>query len=288
MSSRALLNIGLLLALALLVLVVVYEPGREPALEPTPLTGLQPTDITRLTLARSDQEDLRLYRAATHWYLEGTPSLRAEASQVRQLLRLVREPVQRCYAAADLDLARIGLGTEATRVLFNDQVELRFGSTDPLDDLRYVQFGEQVCLLRDFYQHLVKASAEQWISRRLLPGDEAIVALELPELSLQRDADGQWQLRPEPPDVDSDAVIALVERWRHAAALRVERAGLREPGLWVRIALEGQQAPVEFQLRQVGDDWRFLRSDLGLEYRVADYTARQLLQLAPTENAATP
>ena len=288
MASRALLNLGLLLALALLVLLLVYEPGREPAGEPAPLTGLRATDITGVTLARAGREELRLYREGEDWYLDGDPPLLAEASQVRQLLRLVREPVQRQYAAADLDLARLGLGAEAARILFDEALELRFGATDPLDNLRYVQRDDQVYLIRDFYQHLVAAQAGHWISRRLLPGDAAIQALELPDLALRRDEAGHWQPRPERPDLDSDVLVALVERWRQASALRVERAGLREPGLWVRVGLEGRDPPVEFQVRQVGDEWRFLRADLGLEYRLDDHTARRLLQLVPEINETTP
>jgi hypothetical protein len=285
MSTRTLLNVGLLLALALLVLLVILEPGRAPEAEPESLTDLRTTDITRIDLAQGDQEPLRLYREGEHWYLDEDPPLRAESAQVRQLLRLAREPAQRSYAAADLDLARIGLGPDAHRVLFNEQVKLRFGTTDPLDGLRYVQRDGQVSLVNNYYQHLVEAGAGHWISRRLLPGDQAIVALELPELNLHRDADGHWQLQPEQPDISSDAIVALVERWRHATAHRVERSEPREPGLWVRIGLEGLDAPVEFQLRQVGDDWRFLRTDLGLEYRVADQAARRLLQLSPHDPA---
>ena len=288
MSRRALLNLGLLLALALLVLLVIFEPGREAETGPVPLTDLRTTDITRISLAHGDEEPLRLYREGEHWYLDGDPPLQAESAQVRQLLRLAREPAQRRYAAADLDLARIGLGPDAHRVLFNEQVELRFGTTDPLDGLRYVQRDGQVSLVNNHYQHLVESGAGHWISRRLLPGGDAIVALELPELNLHRDVDGHWQLQPEQPDIGRDAIVALVERWRHATAHRVERSGLREPGLWVRVGLEGLDAPVEFQLRQVGDDWRFLRTDLGLEYRVADHTAQQLLRLIPNVNESTP
>ncbi|MCW9057443.1 MAG: DUF4340 domain-containing protein [Gammaproteobacteria bacterium] len=288
MGSRTLLNLGLLLALALLVLLVIFEPGREPDTGPSPLTALGIADIHRIQLARGEETPRLLYREGEHWYLDGNPPLEAETAQVRQLLRLAREPAQRRYAATNLDLARIGLGPDAHRVIFNDEVELRFGTTDPLDGLRYVQRDGEISLVRDFYQHLVEANAEHWVSRRLLPGGQAIVALELPELKLHRDAEGRWQLQPEQPDIGSDAIIALLERWRHANALRVERSEVREPGLWVRVRLEGQETPVEFQLRQVGDDWRFLRTDLGLEYRVADHTTRQLLRLSPAVNETTP
>jgi hypothetical protein len=287
MSRRALLNLGLLLALAVLVLLAVYEPGREPAPEARPLTTLSATDIERIELLRSDKPEVRLYREGEHWYLAGAPPLRAEASQVRQLLRLGRETVLRQYAAAELDLVRVGLDESASRLRFNDRIELRFGATDPLDGHRYVQQGDQVQLVRDNYRHLVEAPREHWIDRRLLPEDQAIVSLDLPDLSLRRGADGHWQLTPELPEITSDAVITLVDRWRHAFAQRVEQAGEREPGIRVQVGLEGRDLPVEFQLRQVGDDWRFLRTDLGLEYRVSDYMALQLLQL-PAERETTP
>lgn len=289
MSRRALLNLGMLLALAVLVLLAIYEPGREITPEAGPLTPLTSADIDRIAVLRPGKPELQLYREGQHWYLAGDPPLRAEGSRVRQLLRLARETVQRQYAAAELDLTRIGLGETAARLRFDDRIELRFGDTDPLDHHRYVQLGEQVYLVLNHYQHLVEAPRDQWISRRLLPGEPAIVSLELPEQSLRRDVDGHWRLEPEQPGIGSDTIVALVAHWQQAEALRVEQTGAREPGIGVRVGLEGEDAPVEFQVRQVGDDWRFLRTDLGLEYRVADYTARQLLQLAPVaEHENTP
>ena len=284
MSRRALLNLGLLLALVVLVLLAVYEPGREPAPEASPLTTLSAADIDRIELLRSDKPGVLLYREGEHWYLAGEPPLRAEASQVRQLLRLARETVLRQYAAAEIDLARVGLDESASRLRFDDRIELRFGATDPLDDHRYVQQGDQVQLIRDNYQHLTEAPREHWIARRLLPEEQAIVSLDLPDLSLRRDADGHWLLEPEQPDIDSDAITALVEQWRLAEALRVARGEAREPGIRVLVGLQGVTPAVEFQVRQVGDDWRFLRTDLGLEYRVSDHTALQLLRPTPTHD----
>lgn len=288
MTTRTWLNLGLLLALALLVLLVIREPGREPAREPVPLTGLQVPEIHRVELARGGREDLRLFREGEQWYLENDPPLPAQASLVRQLLRLAREPAQRQYAVQDLDLERLGLGADAPRLRFNDGVELRFGATDPLDDLRYVQAGDRVYLIRDYYQYLVAGNTDQWISPRLLPEGVTIASLELPALSLQRDERGQWRLQPEQPDLGSDAIVALVEGWQQARAQRVTRAGAGEPGALARIGLEGQEQPVEFQVRQVGDDWHFLRPDLGLEYRMDEPSARRLLQLVPEVNETTP
>lgn len=288
MATRAWLNLGLLLALALLVLLVIREPGREPARDPVPLTGLQVPEIHRVELARGGREDLRLFRAGEQWYLDNDPPLPAQASLVRQLLRLAREPVQRQYDARDLDLERLGLGADAPALQFNDGMELRFGTTDPLDDLRYVQAGDRVYLIRDYYQYLVAGNPDQWISPRLLPEGAAITSLELPALSLRHDEQGQWRIQPEAPDLGGDAIVALVEGWRQAHAQRVTRAGAGAAGELVRIGLEGQGRPVEFQVRQEEADWLFLRPDLGLEYRISAELARRLLQLVPNANATTP
>lgn len=287
MTTRTWLNLGLLLALALLVLLVIREPGREPASEPAPLTGLQVSEIHRVELARGGREDLRLFREGERWYLENDPPLPAQASLVRQLLRLAREPAQRQYAVQDLDLERLGLGAGAPRLRFNDGMELRFGATDPLDDLRYVQAGDRVYLIRDYYQYLVAGNADQWISPRLLPEGAAVTSLELPALSLQRDEQGQWRIQPEAPDLGSDAIVALVEGWQQAHAQRVTRAGAGAPGTRVRIGLEGQAQPVEFQVRQAGEAWHFLRPELGLEYRMDEPSARRLLQPVPDTDATT-
>lgn len=282
MTSRAGLNLLLLLALAGLALVVVFEPGRESEAPPPPLTDLEAAQIRSIRLQRPPRPELTLTRAGDHWNLQGDTPLRVDGARVEQLLRLAGETPLRSYPAGELPAERIGLGGDAAQVTFNDAVVLRFGTTDPLDHQRYVQVGDRIYLIPNRYQPLVEARREFWLSRRLLPPDSRILSLALPGLTLTRDDRGHWQPEPDAPDLTTDALVELVQRWERAEALEVLTGPARdEAGTVIRIRLEGRDTPIAFRLRQEGDDRLFLREDTGLAYRFGDYQARQLLQPQP-------
>ena len=287
-GSRTLLNLALLLALAALALVVVYEPGRDSAPAPAPITRLTPADIHHIQLQRPGRADLTLERVDGQWRIAGTQAYPAADFPVRSLLRLASTPALRHYPAGELDLGRIGLGEDASRVRFNQDTEIRFGATDPLDDNRYVQVGEQVSLIQNRFQHLLEGGIESWISRRLLPPDRPIEAIELPDLRLHKTGEGHWRAEPEPPGIASDALLALVEHWRQAQAAAVQRHEGDGQGDRVRIWLQGADAPLEFRLQEAGDDRLLIRPDLGLAYRLGAYRAAELLQLTPAAAPARP
>ena len=178
------------------------------------------------------------------------------------------------------------VGEDAVQLTFNETTVLRFGGTDPLDGHRYVQTGEQVHLIPNRYQPLLEARREFWLSRRLLPQDARIVLLTLPDLTLRRDNEGHWQPEPEDPELGTDELVALIQRWERSEALAVNRdTGTATGGAQVTVHLEGREAPVRFAIRTDGEDRLFLRPDLGLAYRLADQQARRLLEPHPVMEA---
>ncbi len=288
LNKRNLLNLSLLLALAILGLLVIYEPGRAPAPEATAITTLGITDIRHIRLQRPGQADLELKRDDDQWIITGTPTYPAADSPVRSLLQLAEAPVLRHYAVQDLDLDKIGLTDSASRVTFNQDTVILFGGTDPLDDNRYVQVGDRISLIQNRFQHLLEGGIEQWISRRLLPKDSAIEAIELPNLRLHKTGDSGWQLEPEQPDIDTDAMVALVERWQQIRAIGVRLHEGATQGPEVHIQLQGQADPIRFYIQEAGEDRLFIRTDLGLAYRLSAYQATELLHFTASATPAAP
>lgn len=283
MTTRTLLNLLLLAGLLVLGLLIHFESGRDADADARFLAPLDAAAIDTIRLQATGRPPLTLERQGDTWRHAEPPHWRADAFAVRTLLRLAQERAQRSYAGAELDLDKLGLAPPRARLWFN-QVEIAFGATDPLDELRYVQLGERVYLIQDLYQPLVAGNSNQWISRRLLAEGASIRGLVLPAFTLQRAVDGHWHVTPEQAQLGSDALQGLVERWRQATALSVTPATPDTAPASLRVELADRTLP--FAARPDGDQWILHHPDLGLDYHLSAHTAAELM-LTPDQSATT-
>jgi hypothetical protein len=224
MSTRTLLNLVLLLAALALALVAYFKPGVKPVEAPRPITTrLAPESAGSITVERLNRDPLTFSKRDGRWFLLADKrELPAADFQVRALLRLLEATATRQYPAGSLDLASLGLEPPQARVTMDD-IDFRFGTTDALENRRYVQVADTVYLVDDQYQHLLNADWPNFVSRQMLEGRGAITRLELPNMTLTYSDDGYWRLDPEREGVGADALQTLVENWQNATALLTRR-----------------------------------------------------------------
>ncbi len=281
MNKRLLLNVVMVLGVGLLTWVAVNKPGQTPAPETSALTTLDAAQVKHLIITRSDAA-VELQRRDDSWWLLGEPDIPADPVQMENLLRVLSVKPARSYAAVDLDLAQLELAPAAIQVRF-DELVLKFGGTEPLQGLRYVEIGDRVYLIGDNYQNILQGKRAQLASRKLLPADADIVAITLPDLRLSKQDDGSWKIDPDAEMISADTAHKLVRAWSNASALWVRDYQPADGGKRVIIEL-ADNATIEFELRQSERDVVLARPDLGLQYNIPEYSANQLFKL---EQAAT-
>ena len=166
LRRRWLINLalfGIALALAL-----VARLDQDRAGLASRLTALAATDIEHLTLLRPGQPTVRLQRQGDDWHMtEPFPAL-ADATLIDKLLPITSATVHRTLPAAALDLPQVGLEPALIRLQLDD-LELRFGRTEPIANQRYVQIGDMVHLIDDRHLPQLLATAADYASKRLLP-----------------------------------------------------------------------------------------------------------------------
>lgn len=275
MNKRLLLNLSLLIGVLALIAVVYFKPGIETPPALPPLTTLDSAQIKRIDIVRG-KTTLTLERRADGWWIAGDKPVAADEVQVETLLGLAGAVPVRSYAVGELDPAKIGLATPET-VLRLDATEFQFGATDPLQGLRYVRIGDRVHMIMDRYQNILQGQRTQLASRRLLPANADIVAVELPGLKLTKN-DKAWTVEPANDTLSADAPQKLIDAWKRASALWVrsyQKAASSKP---VTVTLADGQKLV-FELRQAEGETLLARPDLGLQYQLPEETAQPLLKL---------
>ncbi len=281
MSSRTLLNLVLLVTVALLAGVVLWEPGLRGPAPPDRLSHIPARDIRQIAISRPAQADVRLQRRDTRWHLVEPIALPANELRVRSILRVLNATSHGRMRAASQDLERFGLAAPKASLVL-DQLRLDFGDSEPLDGRRYVRLGDTVHLTDDDTLHQLTTSAASLVHDGPLGPDPQPVAIWLAETSLRLE-DKRWILAPERPTVGADAILRLVDAWRQAQAISVRTAAAPgADGKTVRVELAGAHRVLEFQALESEHDLILVRPDVGVQYHLPQPSADRLLRLKGT------
>jgi hypothetical protein len=277
MKSRWLLNLGLALLIAGLVLVVLYKPGRREA-APAPLTTLAPDTIGEIRVERREREAIVLTRADGGWRMTAPVKARANRHNVESLLRLVSAPGESRLPGA-ADLKPFGLDPPQAVVRLGNE-EIALGSLHPLHNQVYARYRGAVYLIPAHSQAAAGFGYAQFLDTRLIEENRKPVAFRLPGFALTL-KDGTWQRAPAVKDLSSDRINDFVREWRHATALSVERAGGGKPAAWIEVTFEGEDKAKTLRLGVVSHKPEFIlrRHDEGLEYHFPEESGQRLLNL---------
>ena len=166
-KRRWLINLGLCVIALGLAFAASLE--RKHELSATTLTAMQPDAIQSLSIQRPGEPLIRLIRDdGTGWRMLEPFAEPATDAAIGKLLPISATFVHRTIPAAAVDLHQLGLDPPLIS-LHLDDLELRFGATEPVDERRYVQIGDMVHLIDDRYLPQLLATAEHYVDRRLLP-----------------------------------------------------------------------------------------------------------------------
>lgn len=282
------LNLALLLLVVLLGLLAIYEPGLEEAPDTPPLLDLAREEIGQITIRRQGQEDVELKRAADgSWQLLQPLQVAASDYRIDSLLRITGTKSLASFPADSERLAQYHLEQPKVTLVLNNDTEIHFGDSTPLDHRRYVLLGNRVHLISDtHYYHLV-GEYTTYIRPQPLPEGASITALHLPELSLAW-RDERWQLEPAPETYSADQITRLLDAWRYASAIQVKRYD-GKGGEAISVQLKGMEEPLNFLLSARSPDLVLARPDLQIEYHFPEASAEELLALpAATRDEGEP
>lgn len=276
MSSRTLLNLALMAIAAVLALVIVYQPGITPEPAAQTVTTVDSEKISRIRITRTTREPLELARHDDNWFLVSNNGLPASDFQVNALLATLQTEAMRSYPADGIDLAALGLKPPLATLALDD-TEIKIGTTDALDKLRYLQVGDAIFLVTDRYQHLINADWPGFVSRKLLPADARISKLKLPQATLSPGTGNQWQKTPVTTPADTASLQTLIDNWQQASATYIRRYQPSGNGETVAVTLSGNTATLTFHIVTRTPELVLARPDLGIQYHLQGDLDKALL-----------
>jgi hypothetical protein len=282
MNMRWLLNLVLLGIVAVLVLLVAYEPGKQEPVVIT-LTGIERGSINSISIENKTGGRIRLQQQGDTWTMQEPYALPANRLRIDGLLALADTRSYSQFKVAAADLEKYGLQTPRGSIRLND-IDIDFGDTDAVYKRRYVRIGDTVHLITDTFYHQIITDATSFASTELLAPGSQLKSIDLGDFKLDQQADGSWQVQPEQA-ASADQINRLVQAWQQAAGVYVKNASDDASIRDIRLTLV-DGSTVEYQVLQ-GDDFILRRREPPLQYHMVEVQRQELLELTPAPAAAS-
>lgn len=279
MTSRALLNIGLAIAVVMAALFLyVRKPGDAPAREERLLVPVPQAEIESVEIERSNSPAIKLRRENAQWRMTAPVAARLDETTLARVLELSRVAATNELAADDL--ARYGLDKPWARVRFNTHT-LEFGNTNTVTEEFYVRSGKAVHAIQARHASAIPSAAAKLIAHRMLAADDAIAGIAFAEFAVRHDGT-RWQMTPADPGLSQDDLVRWIDQWRYASSIVTQPGdapGKTDAAIELR---DGRRIEVAVKART--PDLVLHRRDEGLDYH---FNARLASTLLSSPAAAT-
>jgi len=163
-NKRVLINLFLSIAIsALAVFLLVTGKNNKPEFI-TLAPNITAASIDQILIQRNGKEDLLFQRSADTWQMESPVHQAADLKRIHAMLGLLQSRSYSTLDTAGLDLAPLLLDDPAVTLQL-DEHEFHFGDSNPLEQHRYVLFGQTIHLIADDLYFQLTQPVEFYISR---------------------------------------------------------------------------------------------------------------------------
>lgn len=282
MNKRLTLNLSLAVAIIVLALLVIFEPGKDKAPELPKLTTLTDDKIQHVSIERVGRDTLVFEKQADGWRITQPLQLRANEFRVIGVAHAAQTPSHARFPQAGRDLKQYELDAPKIKLTLDGQL-IEFGGVNPLDNRRYVRVGDTIHLVADDVFLRANGDAAGFVSTALVPEHaQEISEIKLPQMTVQKDKDsGKWSVTPAIANISTDDIVKFVDEWRHAQALQVSAYNGTPTGEQVTLAFSGTTAPQVFDLMSKDNDLILGRKDAGVMYQFTAEIKQRLFTLKP-------
>jgi hypothetical protein len=272
--NRARLNLVLLAVAAGLGVAVFFAQKEEPA--GPPLTPFKAEAVSQVALEHPGKAAIRLEKRDGRWLIIEPVQAEADEFEVNALIGLADRQTRLKLEGGVLK--ELELDPPKYTLTLNDRT-IGFGGVEPLEYRRYVTTADGTFVIDDPPGAALDAEYADLVSKDLLPKDAALERIEVPGLTLARNAEGQWSATPAGPKATTDAMQKVVDAWTGARSMWNEMArDAAVKGELAKVTLAGG-AVREFVIAAREPQFKLHRADLGVTFVLSKTLVDELLKL---------
>lgn len=281
--KRTHLNLALLAVVGGLGAAVWFSQKQEE--KGPPLTALKQDAITRATVEHPGQPAIKLEKKDGKWRLTEPVQADTDPYEVNGILSVAELEVKSTLDAAT-DRKPLELDPPKYLVTLDD-TRIALGGTEPIKYRRYVASGELLGLIDDPPSAALDADFSDLISKAVVPEGAELKQIEVPGLTISRNADGSWG-SVQQADAKPTQVAQLAESWRNARAMwNAADPPEGSSGDAVKLTLADGRV-IELIVQARDPQLILARKDLRVRYTLSKVLADELFKIpeSPKEDAA--
>jgi len=271
-NKRLWINIGLF-AFIIFLAIILINTGKETKQELPLLSTVDQNNIVQIKVLRKELEDFIFSKQGEAWHMDSPLQFRANGSRINAMLRMLNVASRSQLNLAEVNLEAIGLADPAIVMKLNDH-EFKFGTTEAIDNYRYVLFNDEIHLTNDFLYHQLMTNAAFFADTRLLPEKMEFVSIQFPENKIEL-IDGQWQLQTL-MDISPDQLKRIVFNWKNSAAISTSKYEEPETESIIKIS-SANNVSIQFVIVSTEPHLILGRKDIGIQYNMAGDEAKKLM-----------
>ena len=286
--QRARLNV--VLAAVLIALGVgIYLSQKKEEKNP-PLTALTAEGITHIVIEHPDAPAIKLEKQSSTWMLVAPVAAEADKFEVNGALSLATLERKKTLDPAKVKLSDLGLDPPQYSVTLND-TRLQMGGLEPLQFQRYVKVGDIVALTDDPPSAALDKDYSDLVSKAVLTENAEIRKIEVPGLTLERNAEGRWVLNPPDPNAGADQMQQLADNWKRVHSMWNEFDANAKDAKGDPVTITLKDRAVKFIVVSRDPQLQLERPELGVRFNLGKDQIDQLLKLpapAPAKEEPRP
>jgi Domain of unknown function (DUF4340) len=229
MKSRWMINLILLLAIVVIAVVVKFNPEKEQkAVNQYEISSHRLADFHKIEVSFPAKAGISFEKKDGYWFLVQPYKARADQMLVSHILSIVAAKSNQKLPLNDL--AQFGLDQPKLKLKLDD-VEILFGTFNPVTSEQYVSLGDSVYLLPVSYAESASSPAEEYLDKSPLQASERnqISGFDLSHLEQWQDVrlnvdllNGQWKVSDPKAKPNQKTLSEWYDGyWRNIAAPKV-------------------------------------------------------------------
>ena len=219
MQKRLITNLLLLIVVGILTTVFILSDKQGDEVKTALLSNIDAAGIEHITVRQSSKEDIVFNRQGQQWFVTSPIHAIARTSRVNAILHLLKSRSLAQIDVEDNSLEVYQLDPAILSLKMNSH-EFFFGTTEPIDDRRYVMFDNSIHLVNDHLFHQLRQSPMFFVSPRLVPEQEIISSIQFSDQSISK-VNNSWTIFPANNVVSSELPGSLVQQWQKAEARQI-------------------------------------------------------------------
>lgn len=251
------------------------------------LTPLAAEGVNKIVMEWPGSPTITLEKQGGDWQLTTPVKARVDRFEAVGATSLASTEVQSTLDAEGVDLKELGFEPPSHVITLNE-VRIEFGGTDALQSLRYVRVDGVIKLIDDPASAALDKDYADLVSKDLFAAEDELVKIELPSVTLNKGADGQWSAPASTANATPNALKTLAEGWKVARALWCEPVeGAAPSGAPLRFTLRDGRV-IDYTVAATDPQLALYVPSLNVRCQLSKALVDELLALpAPKPEAAT-